>query len=175
MLLGARRHTCTLTVASDQPYCQSARVNRNQLVQHYPEHRIARADSWKIWEIFHGTYAFWSVHAIVQHWTQNKPNSYNGNALIDCSSFAVLLRLYRRGSNRGISICLGIDRYSRRQSCFLSYPSIIVRSADVFQYVQAGNVAAVRSTFQMGKASPGDLTLDGTGLLHVNPNFHFGP
>lgn len=167
MLLHTQRDTLT---------SNSASINENQLIQCYQQHKSARADSWRIWEIIHGTYAFWSGYAVVQHWT--KSSSYEGNTLAESYSFAIALRLHPCGFDRGVSISLDVNRCRRLQNCFsmqwnLSFPNIISRTADIFRYVQTGNVAAVKSTFQMGRASPWDIMLDGTSLLHVKLSLHF--
>lgn len=49
----------------------------------------------------------------------------------------------------------------------LSFPMIISREADIFKYIQTGNLPAVRLLFERGGAGPLMLGSDGTGLLHV--------
>ena len=177
MGLCAGRHTSTATVSFDQSYLRLASANGNQSLQRFQKRDIARTESWWIWEVLHGTYAFWSSHAIIQRWTKIKPSSYEGNAIVGCYGFAILFRMHRCGLGRGISISLDISQNLNRQVCYsikwnLSFPSIIPESADVFRYIQAGNLEGVRSTFHKGEASPHDLMLDGTSLLHVNSSFH---
>lgn len=180
MLLCVKKSTFTSPIAFDQSCGHLASISGNQPLQNFRELNTAKTHSWRIWEVIHGTYASWSGHAIIQRWTKIKPCSYERDDFTECYGFAISVRLHRCGSKRGVSISLGIDQHSRPQSCYsiqwnLSFPSIIPRSADVFRYVQAGDLAAVRSTFLMGEASPHDMTLDGISLLHVNSIFHIKP
>lgn len=158
---------------------KSASVNENRLMQCcQQQHKSARADSWRIWEILHGTYALWSGYAVVQRWARS--SSYEGNILAESDSFAIALRLYRCGFDKGVSIGLVVNRCRRLPNYFsmqwnFSFPNIIPRTSDIFRYLQDGNVAAVKSTFQMGRASPRDIMLDGTSLLHVITRLHLSP
>ena len=168
-----RRYAPSETMAS-----KSAGVNENQLMQCSQQHKSTRADSWRIWEILHGTYAFCSGYAVVQRWT--KSSSYEGNIIAESDSFAIALRLHPCGFDKGISIGLDVNRCRRLQNCFsmqwnFSFPNIISRTSDIFRYVQDGNVAAMKSTFQMGRASPRDIMLDGTSLLHVITRLNLSP
>ena len=49
----------------------------------------------------------------------------------------------------------------------ISFPKVVPASALVMSLASQGNAADLETLFKAGKASPSDVKLDGTSLLHV--------
>ena len=58
--------------------------------------------------------------------------------------------------------------------CDFSFPSVVPHSAAIMKLAYTGDIPGMETLFKTGKASPNDVTSDGTSLLHVRLPFGEG-
>ena len=106
-----------------------------------------------------------------QRWS-NKRFEYVVSSLKGERGFGFQVYFGRQIKRRGISIAFVLMMCPRPPGSWtikwnISVRQVLPREADIFEFVRTGNLEAVKSMFNMRKASPMQTSPDGTGLLHV--------
>jgi hypothetical protein len=88
--------------------------------------------------------------------------------------FGCQVHLGDRGSHKGFYVVFVLMKCpqllgSLSMKWNIFFPCVASREADIFEFVRTGNLAAVKSMFNMRKATPLHTSPDGVGLLHVRP------
>jgi hypothetical protein len=142
-----------------------------QFLGSYAEPISVRASAWYSFETFLGRFAFWSGPTVTQR-LSNKQLVYDVGSPKGEHGFGFQMHLGRRNNHKGVYVVFVLMKCPQRLGSLsmrwnISFPQIVPREADIFEFVRTGNLAAVKSMFNMRKATLLHTSPDGTGLLHV--------
>ena len=142
-----------------------------QFLDSYAEPISVRASTWYTLETYFGRFAFWSGPTVNQRWSNKRP-VYDVSSLKGEHGFGFQMHIGKRNNHKGISIIFVLMKWPQLLGSLsirwnISFPQVVPREADIFEFVRAGNLAAVKSMFNMRKATPLNTSPDGIGLLHV--------
>ena len=158
--------------STDNHVAKGAPADRRwtQFIASYDEPVSVRADMWYSLVTCLGRLEYWSGPVLRQRWQAQQPQYLID--LIGTRSFGFQLYLGWQEQLMALSVSCFMGKRSTIGSWSpmrwtVSFPRIVSRHADIFQYISSRNLAAVRTLFATRKATPWDASPDGNGLLHV--------
>jgi len=171
-----RGDTRALLCPPDSAGAGGLRRSLGQSFVSYAEPVTVRASTWLCLRTSLGSFAFWCGPVLKRTWASAEPvytvEPHPGGG----SDRGFGCQVYMSwGQVRG---GLSVLCVSNRRHCSLGdlfsvgwsarFPCIVPQKAEIFDFVQANNLAAVQLMFGASKATPWDTAPDGRGLLHAS-------
>lgn len=142
-----------------------------QLLHSQAEPVVIRSCASRRWEAFSAMAYLWLGPVVVQRWNieHQKPIF---QAMRSSEGYGIALVLASTFGKVTVAICfLRKHQRLRGQSVSvqwnLSFARQVRKDAKIIHLARTGDISGMKRLFQKGRASPSDVTPDGTSLLHV--------